>query len=128
MPHKEERTLAQTIGKFDFEQARIKHVLFKSKLRALLYGATVDLEPVLSVSHCSLGKWIEEVALPKAGHLPEVTELDKVHHQMHELARTLWRKYQAGQQEEALQGLDLVDETAQKLLSLLDEIERKAIR
>ncbi|RNI32044.1 hypothetical protein EFA69_05970 [Rufibacter immobilis] len=124
---KEEKIYTDSIQKLDFEQARIKHVLFKSKLRALLFGANINAEPVTSTTDCSLGKWIYDVAMPKIGHMPEVKELEKVHNDMHVIARRLWQQYQAGNQEAALKGLDQVDETAEKLLYLLDVIERKTI-
>ncbi len=91
----------------------------------MLYGANIDIEPVISTTKCSLGQWIYTVALPRLGHLPEVKELEKVHQDMHTIARRLWQQYQAGEQEQALGGLDLIDDTAQKLLQLLSDIERK---
>ncbi|WP_207432308.1 CZB domain-containing protein [Sabulibacter ruber] len=127
MNRTEQNNYKESIGRLDFEQARIKHVLFKSKLRALLYGASIDTEPVISTRDCSLGKWIYDVAMPRIGHLPEVKELERVHNDMHVIARRLWSEYQKGNQEVALQGLQQVDETAEKLLHLLNVIERKAI-
>ncbi|AKQ44837.1 hypothetical protein TH63_03100 [Rufibacter radiotolerans] len=124
---KESKLYFESIGTLDFEQARIKHVLFKSKLRAMLYGADIDVEPVISVTACSLGKWIYSTAVPRIGHLEEVKELERVHKDMHVLARRLWKEYQAGQQDLALQGLAEVDAIATKLLHLLDVIERKAV-
>ncbi|WP_181304208.1 CZB domain-containing protein [Rufibacter sp. XAAS-G3-1] len=127
MNRKEQDDYFESIGKLDFEQARIKHVLFKSKLRALLYGANIDTEPVISTTECSLGKWIYGVAMPRIGHLAEVKELEKVHNEMHVIARRLWQEYQQGQQEEALKELPQIEATAQKLLHLLDVIERKSL-
>ncbi len=115
----------ESLEKFDFEQARIKHVLFKSKLRAMLYGVSIDIEPVLSAAHCSLGKWIEEVAVPNLGQWPQVKELDQVHQEMHSIARRLWNLHQAGEEDHALAGLEQIDANAEKLLSILDELEQK---
>ncbi|WP_123127329.1 CZB domain-containing protein [Rufibacter latericius] len=126
MNNREQENFFESIGRLDFEQARIKHVLFKSKLRALLYGASIDTEPVLSTRQCSLGKWIYDVAMPRIGHLPEVRELERVHDEMHVIARKLWQLHQQGQEEKALAQLSQIDETAQRLLRLLDKIERKA--
>ncbi|WP_192821662.1 CZB domain-containing protein [Rufibacter sp. LB8] len=125
MTQKKEPSLLALIGKFDFEQARIKHVLFKSKIRALLYGANIDKDPILSSTQCSLGKWIYDVAMPSIGHWPEMDELERVHDQMHTIARDLWHQYQQGQEEAARAGLALIDETAVKLLHLLDQLEQK---
>ncbi|KAA3436633.1 CZB domain-containing protein [Rufibacter hautae] len=127
MNREEQNNFLESIGRLDFEQARIKHVLFKSKLRALLYGADIDTEPVISTTGCSLGKWIYEVAMPRIGHMPEVKDLEKVHNEMHVIARRLWQLYQQGQQDQALKELSQIDDTAQRLLHLLGEIERKTV-
>ncbi|GGK57418.1 CZB domain-containing protein [Rufibacter glacialis] len=96
MDTREQKSYFESIGRLDFEQARIKHVLFKSKLRAMLFGADIDPTPVVSTTGCSLGKWIYEVAMPRVGHMAEVKELETVHNDMHALARDLWQKYQQG--------------------------------
>ncbi|HYF01982.1 MAG TPA: CZB domain-containing protein, partial [Patescibacteria group bacterium] len=57
--------------KLDFEQAKAKHLLFKSRLRALLYGGEVDETPVVSHHECAVGKWIYGHALKDYGHYPE---------------------------------------------------------
>ncbi|ALI99806.1 CZB domain-containing protein [Rufibacter tibetensis] len=127
MNTKEQNDFCESIGRLDFEQARIKHVLFKSKLRALLYGADIDPAPVVSTTGCSLGKWIYEVAMPRIGHMPEVKDLERIHNDMHAIAHRLLQEYQQGKQEQALKELQKVDDTAQKLLHLLDVIERRTI-
>ena len=67
----------------DFEQARSKHLLFKSRLRSILYDIDIDEAPVLSHFECSVGQWIYKHALQVYGHLPEMIELEKVHKDIH---------------------------------------------
>ena len=69
--------------KLDFEQARARHLLFKSRLRSILYGIEIDEAPVLSHFECNVGKWIYGHALKTYGHIPEMQELEKVHADIH---------------------------------------------
>ncbi|QHL89104.1 histidine kinase [Nibribacter ruber] len=121
------KTEVTTISSHDFEQARIKHVLFKSKLRALLFGASIDPEPVLSNNACSLGQWIKQVAFPQLGDSPDMHRLDQLHDQLHDTARHLYQLYQNGKQEQAQEGLAQVDALADAFLHLLTDIEKKAL-
>lgn len=114
--------------KTDFEQARIKHILFKSKLRALLSGANIDETPIVSETECSLGKWIYEVALPNYPNLPEMKELEKIHTQMHVTARNLLKQFHAGKTEEAWAGLEEIDSIADKLVALLFQLEAEIVK
>ena len=82
------------IIQLDFEQAKAKHLLFKSKLRSILYGAKLtDEAPVLSHFECTVGKWIYNHALKAYGHIPEMQELEKVHADIHTSARQLVALY-----------------------------------
>lgn len=127
MSSRDQEKLLVSLSKLDFEQARIKHVVFKSKLRALLYGVEIDSNPVLSHEACSLGRWIYEIAMPRIGYMPEVKELERVHSRLHTIAIRLWNEYKNGHQDEAHQGLAEIEEVAQELLQLLELIEQKAL-
>lgn len=110
----------------DFHQARIAHIGFKSKLRSILYGNTIDETPVLSEHECALGKWIYSHALPQYGSIPEMQELEEVHRQIHTVARELLALYDAGEKEKAREGLARINEIAEQLINLLTVIEKKA--
>ncbi len=109
----------------DFEQAKTKHLLFKSKLRSLLYGDVVDEAPVLSHFECTVGKWIYDHALKKYGHIPEMQELEKVHADIHTSARELVALYKSGKVEEARSGLTDMENIADHLVALLGSLEEK---
>jgi hypothetical protein len=57
--------------KLDFDQARIKHMLFKSKLRSILYGSKTDELPILNEREYPVGKWLYGHALQKYNAIPE---------------------------------------------------------
>lgn len=111
--------------KQEFEAARIKHLLFKSKLRSYLYGSGTAEAPIRDPHVCALGQWIDRVALPQFGHLPEMRELDDQHQQMHHVANRLMDLYQAGQRDAAVAGLVEVNRRAEEMTSLLDTLEAK---
>jgi PAS domain S-box-containing protein len=110
----------------DFEQAKAKHILFKSKLRSILYGAKLtDEAPVLSHFECTVGKWIYNHALKAYGHIPEMKELEKVHADIHTSARELVALYKDGKEEEARKGLIGMENIADHLVGLLAIVEHK---
>ena len=111
----------------DFEQAKAKHLLFKSKLRAILYGVEIDETPVVSHLECAVGQWIYNHALSKYGHFQEMQQVEKVHADLHRIAKTLVEKYHAGKVEEARNGLVDMEKIAENLVSLLTLLEEKLI-
>ncbi|RYF75249.1 MAG: PAS domain S-box protein [Cytophagaceae bacterium] len=112
----------------DFQQARAKHLLFKSRLRAILYNELNEHESsVLSQYACSLGKWIYGRALIDYEHIPEIHELERVHASIHVVARKLVKQFHEGQVEEARQGLVEMEQVADQVVSLLQRVEDKVI-
>ncbi len=109
----------------DFEQARARHLFFKSKLRSILYGVEIDETPVASHYECAVGKWIYSHALTDYGYIPEMHELEKVHADIHTSARELIRLYKNGNVEEARKGLEGMEKIADKLVTLLSLVENK---
>ncbi len=109
----------------DFDQLRLKHLQFKSRLRSLLYGAQIDEQPVVSEHDCPVGRWIQDQGLPACGHVPEMHRLERVHVELHARARHLLGRYKAGEVEAARGGLAGVEELAAELLGLVADLEAK---
>ena len=109
----------------DFQLARQKHILFKTNLRSILYGVTIDHAPVISQYECSVGKWIYGHALEDYKDIPEMVVLEKVHADIHICARKLVSLYENGKVEEARKGLIEMESIADHLINLLTEIEAK---
>lgn len=113
-------------AKLDFQQAKAKHLQFKSRLRDILYGEVSENEShVLSQYECPVGKWIYSEALANYHHIPQMLELERVHAGLHTVAHTLVDKYKAGQEEEAREGLVEIEAIAGNLMLLFDELELK---
>ena len=110
----------------DFQQAKVKHLQFKSNLRSILYGAAdIDENPILSHFECTVGKWIYEYALGQYGYLPEMIALENVHAEIHKKADELVSLYKAGKELEARSGLNEMEIIAEKLVNLLALLENK---
>ncbi|MBO2008147.1 hypothetical protein [Hymenobacter negativus] len=111
---------------FDFQQARVKQVLFKSRLRSVLYGVR-EAEPALfSVAENPLGQWIQTVLKPQTPGQSAVRELEQVLQQMLRTGQDLATRYQRGHLEEARAGLDQVNSYADRIERLLTGLEQAA--
>jgi hypothetical protein len=111
---------------FDFQQARVKQVLFKSRLRSVLYGVR-EAEPALfSLTENPLGQWIQTVLKPQVSSPPAVRELEHVLQQMLRTGQDLATRYQRGHLEEARAGLDQINGFSDQIDSLLLNLERAA--
>ncbi|WP_159466952.1 PAS domain S-box protein [Dyadobacter sp. 3J3] len=109
----------------DFERAKAKHILFKTRLRSMLYGIDMDESAVTSHKECEVGKWIYEYALENYGDIPEMQDLEKVHRKIHDCANELIHLYKNGEVEKAREGLTTMELIAGNLTTLLSVIEFK---
>ncbi|WP_210463886.1 CZB domain-containing protein [Rufibacter roseolus] len=109
----------------DIRQARVKFILFKSKLRSILYGSPSD-GSVLSARENSLGQWLYSSALQNYGHLPQIREIEKINLSITSIAKGLVNLYKGGKIEEARTGLSHLDGCEKELIRLLTEIESNA--
>ncbi|GAA3983947.1 hypothetical protein [Hymenobacter antarcticus] len=108
------------LSPFDFQQARVKQVLFKSRLRSVLYGVR-EAEPALfAYAENPLAQWIQTVLKPEFGTLATVRELESTLQQMLRTGQDLATRYQRGLIEEARAGLDQINAFA-------DQIERQLL-
>jgi hypothetical protein len=112
------------ITTLDFQQARIKQVLFKSRLRSVLYGVREPDAALFSLSDNPLGQWLHTVVKPKYGAYPEVREIERAIQGMLDAGQKLVKQYQRGQIEESRAGLDQVDVYAAQIERLLQSLER----
>lgn len=116
-----------TLTRLDFEQARSMHLHFKTQLRSILYGATVDPVPLLSEHECALGKWMYDHALQHYGHIPEMQQLEQVHTAIHACAEKLIGLYEAGDETAAREGLTEMEDIAEELVGLLAGVETQIL-
>ncbi len=110
----------------DFQQARVKQVLFKSRLRSVLYGVR-DAEPSLfTMQENPLGQWLNTVLKPQYGTRPEVAGIERLIRQMLDTGQSLVRQHQRGEMEQARTGLEQIERQAGEIDQLLTRIEKSA--
>ncbi|MDQ2792690.1 MAG: hypothetical protein M3Y12_01580 [Bacteroidota bacterium] len=111
---------------FDFQQARVKQVLYKSRLRSVLYGVREAEPSLFSYAENALGQWIQTSLRPELGHLPAVQTLERTVQQMLRTGQDLATRYQRGQIEEARTGLDQINSYADQIEAQLLHLENSA--
>lgn len=112
------------LSSLDIQQARIKFILFKSKLRSVLYGSPPD-ETMLSPRENSLGQWLYNTGVKNYSQFSEIREIENLNLRVISQARELINLYNRGQMEEARKGLEKLDASEKELIRLLDDIKQK---
>ena len=108
----------------DFQQARIKQVLFKSRLRSVLYGVREPDASLFTIRENPLGQWLYAIIQPQYGTTPEFQRLERELQQMLQTGQDLVRQYQRGQLEESRAGLERLDAHATRIETLLQDLEQ----
>lgn len=110
-------------AKVDLQQLRIKHILYKSKVRSALYGGTFD-EGFFSHSG-PVGFWFNNTGLAKYGQEPEMKVLHELNIDLNSIALDLIKLYQNGSIDIAHDGLKRVEQKSEHFLTLLTRLESK---
>jgi methyl-accepting chemotaxis protein len=111
----------------DFGSARSKHLMWKSRLRRFLNGQeAMSQDQAVSHKQCDLGKWLYSQGLKRYGQLQEMQELEKVHQRLHGVIKRIVEFKHGGQQDQAEREFEQVEPISQKVVSLLNAIERQA--
>ncbi|AYA35824.1 hypothetical protein D3Y59_01435 [Hymenobacter oligotrophus] len=111
------------ISTLDFQQARIKQVLFKSRLRSVLYGVREAEASLFDIRQNPLRQWLDAVVKPKYQGT-EVFEIERVLQRMLDAGQALVAQYKRGQIEEARAGLGQIDQHSERIEQLLQTLER----
>ena len=109
----------------DFQQARVKQVLFKSRLRSVVYGVRTADADLLARATNPLGQWLDQVIRPKYGTHHEVAAIERLLGQMLDTGRILVAEYERNHLEEARVGLTRVNTQAEQIEVLLLQLEDK---
>ena len=115
------------LSTLDFQQARIKQVLFKSRLRSVLYGVREADAALLSLAENPFGQWLTTVVKPHYSTRPEVRAMEQNLQATLQASQALVTQYQRGQIEEARTGLATVNTYADKMEELLQALEKAVV-
>ena len=110
----------------DFQQARIKQILFKSQLRSVLYGVRAADDALFSPQGNALGQWLSTVIKPRFPLRAEVREAERLLQDMLRTGQDLAAQYRRGQIEEARQGLTQIDRIGEQLVTVLHKLGQEA--
>lgn len=111
---------------FDFQQARVKLVLFKSRLRSVLYGVREAEPELFSIRDNPLGQWIQTTLKPAFRASTDVRDLEHLVQQMLQTGQDLATRYSRGQIEESRADLDLVNAFSTQIEDVLSRLEADA--
>lgn len=106
----------------DIQQGRIKHFLYKSKLRSALYGGSVD-DTFFSPAG-PMGEWISTIGMPKYGTAHEMRQIDRIQREMNNHASQLISLYKRGRIQEAKDGMSKIESFSEQILELFDSLEK----
>ena len=115
------------LSSFDFQQARVKQVLFKSRLRSVLYGVRTAEPELFSIRTNPLGQWLETAVKGTHGAHPEVHAIELTLQQMLQTGQELAARYARGHIEEARAGLDQINGYAEQIEALLAQLEKAVV-
>ncbi|GAB3310018.1 hypothetical protein [Hymenobacter tenuis] len=109
----------------DFQHARIKQVVFKSRLRSVLYGVREPDAALFSVQDNPFGQWVATTLLSQFGPIPEIRSLERILQQMLRHGQDLVTQYQRGNIERARAGLEQIDVYAAEIDAVLQQLEQR---
>lgn len=115
------------LSTLDFQQARIKQILFKSRLRSVLYGVREADADLFSVAENPFGQWLATIIKPQYSARPEVRAMEQNLLATLQAGQALVKQYQRGQIEEARTGLSTVNTYADKMEELLLALEKAVL-
>jgi hypothetical protein len=115
------------LSQFDFQQLSIKHILYKSKVRAALYGGEVDRD-FFSDRTGPIGTWIYNKGMQLYGDHAEMINLEKAHREINFYVLNLITQYKRGQIEEARENLKLLETYSQNFQDKLSRLESKILK
>lgn len=107
----------------DFQQLRIKHILYKSKVRSVLYGGIYD--DAFFSRHGPVNAWFTTVGLVKYRQEPGITELLRVHQELNTTADSLFNLYKSGKIDQAHDGLKTIEKRSEEFLGVLLRLENR---
>lgn len=112
------------IAEIDFQQLRIKHILYKSKVRSVLYVSSGEYDVTFFSSGSPVNEWFNTVGR-KYHQEPSMLALMQLQQDIDSSARYLFTLYKSGKIDLAQQGLSTIEEKSEKFISLLTELEEK---
>ncbi len=110
-------------AQIDLQQIRIKHILFKSKVRSVLYGGTLDNTFFSDAGPIS--QWFAQVGNVKYSREPELYTLQKTHNDLVANAQQLFGLYRNGNIDQAHAGIKDIEKLSDRFQEVLMQLEKR---
>lgn len=111
------------VSQIDFQQLRIKHILYKSKVRSMLYGGPFD--PSFFSPSGPVGNWFETVGKVRYADAPEITELSRLNYELNIATLSLHKLYSNGNIDQAHDGFKIIETKSDRFLELISQLDRR---
>ncbi|WP_245590984.1 CZB domain-containing protein [Deefgea rivuli] len=104
------------------EVSKLDHIAFKFKIYEGVSGANSNHE-TNDPHQCRFGRWYYEgEGKALAGNNPVYRELETPHNEVHQAGTAALNAWQAGQKPQVIDALNRMENSSQKMLSLLDRL------
>lgn len=111
------------MGKMDFHNAGINHLIWKKRLRGLLNGRVIISEvEKISPKDCELGKWLYSDGLNEYGKMEEMQELERIHAEAHAMGNRIIHFHDDGKIKEAEIEFKKLNELSKKIIGILTNL------
>ena len=110
-------------AQIDLQQLRIKHILYKSKVRSAIYGGTFDPEFFSPAGPVNV--WFDTIGLVKYRSEPEIRELSQIQSQLNTSVKLLTDLHKNGKIDQAYDGLSKIESQSDRFLELVSKLEQK---
>ncbi len=110
-------------AQIDIQQLRIKHILYKSKVRSVAFGGQFDQHFFSSTGPVS--EWFYTVGNKKYANLAEIQQLQRVNNLLTSSAGKVFSLYNSGQIDEAHESLKEIETLSEQFQKLLDQLEKR---
>jgi len=110
----------------NFFYAKHKHKMWKMHLKAYLLGLDdFDEKRIVSSKDCELGKWINAFAKNKYKGHPELSNLIRLHDNIHQIVIDIPDLKKQGKVDEAYKKLHLLENESAKFIAILEALEKE---
>ena len=111
-----------------FPMNRLKHRTWSNRLRRLLDNQIEKVDDTFKNTHkdCDLGKWYYTEGLENYGSVPVFKEMESFHEKFHKLVQDVVNLKESGNQEEAENSFTELGIVSEKVIMLLEQLEKKA--
>lgn len=110
-------------AQIDCQQLRIKHILYKSKVRSVLYGGNYD--SAFFSSEGPVSSWFSTIGFVRYQEVPELKKLGMLQQEIDGLVKQLVGLYQSGKIEEAHEGFRELESKSGEFLGVLSRMESR---